>query len=128
MPSVQTDVLIVHGVDLGEEINKKVPLTGARGILAGYESGVSQSTALTITDDSSDNMEITGAVQITVNNGTANRFWVKKVSIKNANATISLGTSWSWIGGSQPTVTNPSLLVLSWDNTQGMAQLNTIED
>ena len=127
MATVETNRLILKGVDIGNEINAKIPSTGARGVLAGYELGLSQSSAITITDDSSDNVEITGAVTITVNNGSANRFWVKKISIKNASASISLGTSWSWIGGSQPTVTNPSLLVLSWDSTQGMAQLNTTE-
>lgn len=97
----------------------------ARGKLAGYESGTSQSSALTVSATTADNMQITGAVRITVSNGSANQYWVKKISITNTGATISLGSSWSWVGGSQPTITNPCLFVLSWDNNRGMACLNT---
>lgn len=104
----------------------KVALTGSRGTLAGYEAMTVSGSALTVNQDSPDSQQLTAAAAITVSNGTANTAWVKKVSIKNASATISLDTSWSWVGGSQPTVTAPSLLVLSWDNNCGMAILNTV--
>ena len=102
-----------------------LPKTGSRGTLAGYENTSVGATALTINQDSPDSQQLTAAVAITVSDGTAGTAWVKKISIKNASATISLGSSWSWVGGSQPTVTAPSLLVLSWDNDCGMAILNT---
>ena len=103
----------------------KVALTGSRGTLAGYEATTVSGSALTVNQDSPDSQQLTAAVAITVSNGAANTAWVKKISIKNASATISLGSAWTWVGGSQPTVTAPSLLVLSWDNDCGMAILNT---
>lgn len=125
MATIGSGLIIANGVDVGEEINAKIPVSGSRGRLAGYESGTSQSGALTVSATTADNMQITGAVQITVNNGSSGQYWVKKISITNTGATISLGSSWSWVGGSQPTITNPCLLVLSWDNNRGMACLNT---
>lgn len=99
--------------------------TGSRGSLAGYENITVGSTAITVNQNSPDSQQVTSAVAITVSNGSANQAYVKKVSIKNASATISLGSAWSWAGGSQPTVTAPSLLVLSWDNDCGIAILQT---
>ena len=103
----------------------KIALSGSRGTLAGYEATNVSGSALTVNQASPDSQQLTAAAAITVSNGTANTAWVKKISIKNASATISLGSAWTWVGGSQPTVTAPSLLVLSWDNDCGMAILNT---
>jgi hypothetical protein len=101
--------------------------SGYRGKLSGYENITISSTAITIDQDSPDTQQVTAAVNITVSDGgsVTPRSYVKKVSIKNASATISLGSSWKWAGGSQPTVTAPSLLVLSWDNDCGIAILQT---
>lgn len=103
----------------------KIALSGSRGTLAGYENTSVTASALTVTQNSPDSQQVTAAVQITVNNGSAKTAWVKKISIKNTGVSISLGSAWSWVGGSQPTVTAPSLLVLSWDNDCGLAILNT---
>lgn len=103
----------------------KIALSGSRGSLAGYENINTTANAITISGTSPDSQQVTSAVNITVNNGSAGQSWVKKVSIKNASATISLGSSWSWSGGTQPTLTAPSLLVVSWDNDCGIAVLNT---
>lgn len=103
----------------------KIALSGSRGTLAGYENTSVTASALTVTQTSPDSQQVTAAVKITVNNGSANTAWVKKVSIKNTGVSIALGSAWSWVGGSQPTVTAPSLLVLSWDNDCGLAILNT---
>ena len=99
--------------------------SGYRGKLSGYENITVGSSAITINQDSPDSQQVTSAVTITVSDGSANQSWVKKVSIKNASTTISLGTNWKWSGGSQPTVTAPSLLVCSWDNDCGIAILQT---
>ena len=98
---------------------------GDRGYLSGYEGITTSATALTINRGSSDSQQLTTAAAITVEDGFTNESWVKKVSIKDAGTTISLGASWKWAGGSQPTVTAPSLLVLSWDNDCGIAILQT---
>ena len=103
----------------------KIALSGSRGTLAGYENTSVTASALTVTQNSPDSQQVTAAVQITVNNGSAKTAWVKKISIKNTGVSIALGSAWSWVGGSQPTVTAPSLLVLSWDNDCGLAILNT---
>ena len=110
---------------LKSDVTSKVNLTGSRGSLAGYESITVGSTAITINQDSPDSQQVTSAVAITVSDGTSDYSWVKKVSIKDAGVTISLGSAWVWAGGSQPTVTAPSLLVLSWDNDCGIAVLQT---
>ena len=123
--TVGSDLIPAKGVDVGEEINSKIPLTGSRGKLAGYEGITVQSGALTVNANTADVVQLSAGVAITVSNGAANQSWIKKVSITNASTTISLGSNWVWVGGSQPTVTAPSLLVLSWDNNKGMAILNT---
>lgn len=118
-------------VDMADVLTKDtadasyISLSGSRGTLAGYENTTVTDSALTINQNSPDSQQVTSAVAITVSNGTADTSWTKKVSIKNASATISLGSSWSWAGGSQPTLTAPSLLVLSWDNDVGFAILQT---
>lgn len=106
-------------------VSTKINISGSRGSLAGYENITVGSSAITINQDSPDSQQLTAAVAITVSNGSANQSWVKKVSIKDASTTISLGSAWKWAGGSQPTVTAPSLLVCSWDNDCGIAILQT---
>lgn len=123
--TIGSDLIVAKGVDVGEEINSKIPLTGSRGRLAGYEGITVQSGALTVNANTADVVQLSAGVAITVSNGAANQSWIKKVSITNASTTISLGSNWVWVGGSQPTVTAPSLLVCSWDNNKGMAILNT---
>lgn len=103
----------------------KISSLGSRGRLGGFENTFVTARALTVTQNSQDSQQITAAVTITVSDGTANTAWVKKISIKDAGVTISLGSAWSWAGGSQPTVTAPSLLILSWDNDCGIAILQT---
>lgn len=96
---------------------------GNRGNLAGYETPVVQSTALTVNGSSHDSNLVTGAVRITVSNGVANQSWTKTVAISNASATISLGTSWKWYGGAAPDVRANCVLVLHWCSTFGLASL-----
>lgn len=103
-----------------------VSAEGYRASLAGYEYiAVNNRGALTVNQDSIESQQVTTATTITVSDGSAKTAWVKKVSIKDAGVTISLGSAWSWAGGSQPTVTAPSLLILSWDNDCGIAILQT---
>ena len=113
------------GVIYNDLTKPMIVATGSRGSLAGYEAIYVASSGLNIDQSSLDSQQVTTSTLITVSNGTAQTSWVKKVSIKNAGVTISLGSAWTWVGGSQPTVTAPSLLVLSWDNDCGLAILNT---
>ena len=102
-----------------------IPISGSRGELAGYETIFVGIDIIRINENSPDTQQLPTSGTITVVNGSANQSWVKKVSIKDAGTTISLGTNWKWAGGSQPTVTAPSLLVCSWDNDCGIAILQT---
>lgn len=98
-----------------------IKIAGARGNVAGYESLQSQSTALTVTNTTRDGCCITGAVQITVNNGSSGQVWTKTIGITNASATVSLGSSWKWVGGSAPTIAANGVLVVHWCGTFGIA-------
>ena len=103
--------------------NAKIAKSGDRGSLAGYESLTSTASAVTISDGSPDDQAVTGAVAVTVSNGTAGKVWTKTVGITNESATISLGSSWYWVGGKVPTVAANSVLVLKWYGTFGVANL-----
>ncbi len=104
-------------------LGQKVNMSGSRGSLAGYETLTSSGAAVTISQDSPDDTAVTGAVAITVSNGSAGTTWTKSVGITNAGATISLGGSWHWSGGEAPTVKANSVLVLKWYGTFGFAAL-----
>lgn len=104
-------------------LNGKISTSGDRGSLAGYETLTSTASAVTITDGSPDDQAVTGAVAVTVSNGTAGKVWTKTVGITNESATISLGSSWYWVGGKVPTVAANSVLVLKWYGTFGVANL-----
>lgn len=95
--------------------------SGSRGDLAGYEDLQSQSTALTVNANTQDSCCVTGAVQITVSNGSGGTAWTKTVGITNASATVSLGSSWDWAGGVSPTISANGVLVLHWCGTFGIA-------
>lgn len=95
--------------------------TGNRNALAGYEDLQSQSTALTVNATTQDSCCVTGAVQITVSNGSSGTAWTKTVGITNASATVSLGSSWDWVNGESPTISANGVLVLHWCGTFGVA-------
>lgn len=104
----------------------KISLIGNRGVLAGYETITDDSNAvITITSSSPDSQRASASMVITVPTGSGEESWVKKVLIQQKTTTISLGDNWFWAGGSQPTVTAPSLLILSWDGVAGIAILQT---
>lgn len=85
------------------------------------ETVASFSADMTINDDSATYSILTSASTITVAKGTDAKGWSKCVKIENAGATISLGNSWSWKDGSQPTLTAPCLLCLVWIGNLGVA-------
>lgn len=97
--------------------------SGNLGSLGGYNTPFVTANALTVNQDSNDNNQVTGAVTITVSNGTSNTEWVKSVMITNPSASVSLGSNWKWSGGEAPTITENSLLVLHWCNDIGVANL-----
>ena len=100
-----------------------VKKSGARSALAGYESVSAGAAAVTITASSADDQVLTGAVAITVNNGTSGQTWQKNVLVKNEGATVVPGTSWKWAGGKAPEMKANSLLVCKWINDTGILSL-----
>lgn len=98
-----------------------IKISGSRGNVGGYENLQSQSSALTVSNTTRDGCCITGAVKITVNNGTSGQTWTKTIGITNASATVTLGSSWKWVGGSAPTIAAKGVLVVHWCGTFGIA-------
>lgn len=98
-----------------------IKISGSRGNLGGYENLQSQSTALTVSNTTRDGCCITGAVKITVSNGTSGQTWTKTIGITDASATVTLGSSWKWVGGSAPTIAANGVLVVHWCGTFGIA-------
>lgn len=98
-----------------------IKISGSRGNVGGYENLQSQSSALTVSNTTRDGCCITGAVKITVNNGTSGQTWTKTIGITNASATVTLGSSWKWVGGSAPTIAANGVLVVHWCGTFGIA-------
>ena len=103
------------------------PKTGDRGTVSAYATASSTASAITITDGSDENIVVTGAVAVTVSNGTSGKAWVKSVDIRNASASVALGSSWKWAGGKTPEVSANCVLVLHWCNDSGMASLISAE-
>ena len=98
-----------------------IKIAGSRGNVGGYENLLSQATALTVSNTTRDGCCVTGAVKITVNNGSSGQTWTKTIGITNASATVSLGSSWKWVGGSAPTIAANGVLVVHWCGTFGIA-------
>ena len=111
----------LENIDAASEV--KIDKTGDRGTLAGFSVPSVTSSAVVITGDSSDDTQVTGAVEISVESGGENTSWSKVVSITDASATITLGSNWAWAGGEVPTVEANCILVLYWCNTFGKANL-----
>lgn len=102
---------------------QRILMEGSRGTLAGYSTPVSISTAVTINGSSNDDTIVTAAVAVTISNGSSGQTWIKTVALQNASATVTLGSSWKWVGGSAPTIMPNSILVVKWCGTFGLANL-----
>lgn len=102
---------------------QRVLMSGARGTLAGYNTPASSSSAITIDGSSSDDTVVTSAVAVTIANGSSGQTWAKTVALQNASATVTLGSSWAWVGGSAPTIKANSILIVKWCGSFGLANL-----
>lgn len=103
-------------------VNGKINVSGARGLIAGYESIGNHTT---ITDSSPDSNETASAV--TVNNGSAGVCWTKIVHLTAASPSVNLGTAWKWQNGTSPELKQNGFLVLCWCNTMGLAVYNNVQ-
>ena len=101
--------------------------TGDRGSISAYATTKIFTTNTTVNDSSDENICVTGAVKITVNNGTAGKSWDKTVDIRNASCSITLGGAWAWAGGKVPKVTANCVLGLHWAKDKGIDVLVATE-
>ena len=110
-------------VTISTSDSTKIPLSGSRGTLSGYNTLASSSTAITINASSNDDTVVTSAVSVTIANGSSGQTWTKTIAFQNASATVTLGGSWKWLDGSAPTIKANSILIVKWCGTFGLANL-----
>ena len=112
-----TNGFYVNGSEVAtaSDISGKINTSGSRGALAGYES---VSSGATVSQSSADSQ--TTSSNVTVSNGTSGTSWTKIVLLTSA-VTVTLGSSWSWQGGSAPTIVANGILVCCWCGTVGIA-------
>ena len=115
------------GTDGNVTLNTFITKTGDCSSLAGYETISSSANAITINATSADDQICTGAVTITVSDGSNGQTWQKNVTITNAGATISPGSKWKWASGKAPELKANSLLVCKWVGVFGVLSLVTTE-
>ena len=98
-----------------------VMATGARGLLAGYESCGGDKD---ISQSSPDSNEAN--VNITVANGQTGTAWTKVVRV-TANVSVTLRPAWEWAGGEAPEITAGGFLVLCWCGNGGVANFVSVK-
>ena len=111
--TLTTGKLKINNADVATEVNNKISVSGSRGTLAGYETATAGTTVSATSNDAQ-----TGS-SITISNGTSGTSWTKIVGL-SANATVTLGSSWSWSGGEAPDLTSAGILVCCWASTIGI--------
>lgn len=97
-----------------QDISGKVNVSGARGALAGYETTTAGTTVSATSADA-----LVAGTDVTVSNGAADTSWTKVVSL-TAAVTVTLGSSWTWQGGSAPTIVANGILVCCWCGSFGL--------
>ena len=102
------------------QLNTKINLSGSRGQLAGYETSATL-TSLSVTQTTQDSILYNSTAAITCNNGSAGTAWIKVIMLARVPSSVNLGSSWAWVDGSAPTLVANGILVLSWQNTRGLA-------
>lgn len=118
--ALTTGKLKIGTTDVGAEVNNKVPISGSRGNLAGYES-TQTVTSLTVTNTSRDSMVWNSTGAITVSNGASGQAWIKAVMLQQVPSSVTIGTNWGWVGGSAPTLSANGTLVFAWNGIKGVA-------
>ena len=91
--------------------------------VAGANTTSSTGSDVTITASTNDYVIVTAGVAVTVSDGEASTAWTKSVALRSASATVSLGSSWKWVGGTEPAIKANSILELKWMGTFGLANL-----
>lgn len=123
--ATKTDLNSVSTVasNADNKASQRIVMNGSRGALAGYNTPNVTASAVTINADSNEDTQVTGAVTVTIANGSASTSWLKVVSLTNASATIALGSAWAWANGEVPEVTANAVVTCYWNNNHGLATL-----
>ena len=123
--ATKTDLNSVSTVasNADNKASQRIVMNGSRGALAGYNTPNVTASAVTINADSNEDTQVTGAVTVTIANGSASTSWLKVVSLTNASATIALGSAWVWANGEVPEVTANAVVTCYWNNNHGLATL-----
>ena len=123
--ATKTDLSAVSTVasNADNKAGQRIAMNGARGTLAGYNTPNVTASAVTINADSNEDTQVTGAVTVTIANGSASTSWLKVVSLTNASATIALGSAWAWANGEIPEVAANAVVTCYWNNNHGLATL-----
>lgn len=96
-------------------INDKIPKTGNRGALAGYEqwTKVGATTTLSVSSGDSVLMETAGvAATITVQVSSIGQIATKLVWVSNSNKIITINGNVGWFGENAPTLNKSTVMLL----------------
>lgn len=105
---------IANVTDLQDALNATIPKSGDRGALAGYSTSATGTTVNATSGDS-----LYASADVTVANGATGQTWTKVVKL--SAGTVTLGTNWDWVGGAEPELKYPCLLVCHWNQDKGIA-------
>ena len=112
-PAAGKQTSFLRGDGTWVNVSSGIAPTGARGSLAGYET---MSAGTTVSATSADAQT---ASSVTISNGSSGTSWTKIVGL-SANATVTLGSSWHWVGGEAPELSAAGVLVCCWASTIGI--------
>ena len=112
------------GISIANSYQKKY---GDRGNVSAYATAEVVSGNYTLDEESNENVCVTGAGTITINDGSSGKAWEKTVDIRNASVAIAFGSAnWGWLGGKVPTPTENCVLSVHWCNGKGIASLLSV--
>lgn len=105
---------IANVTGLQDALNATIPKSGNRGALAGYSTSATGTTVNATSGDS-----LYASADVTVANGAPGQTWTKVVKL--SAGTVTLETNWAWVGGEEPELKYPCLLVCHWNQDKGIA-------
>lgn len=90
---------------------------GSRGSLGGYENAGSESSIYSSGGD----VVYWDGNSFGVEDGADETAWTKVALLTAASPFVTLGTGWSWRGGTAPTISSGDIIVCQWLYDRGIA-------
>lgn len=100
------------------------PKTGDAGVTSAIESMQNTGATISVSATTPNENKVATNCIITVPNGAADKAWTKVFNLQSGTITVTLQGNWKWVNRETPSIAVPSLLVLHWGGTFGIAQLN----